>query len=438
MSIRKVALCAALVACGRESESPDPSGPTWYRDIAPIYATSCVTCHRDGGIAPFRLDDPETAQAWAAAAAVAVADRTMPPFLVTADGTCGEFADSEWLSDDAIALIDQWAAADAPLGDPADAPGFDDVPPRALGPVGLTAAIPPFTPSFEEGDEYRCFRIENDRTSDLWLTGYEGLPGNEALVHHIAVYTVASEEDSYVEGVTNGQLLAGLEGVDPRDGWSCYGAAGEGVRHRGVPATWAPGQGPVHYPEGTGYRLRPGDDVVVQLHYHPAAGPEVDTSRVDFTTADDVERELWFSPADAFLRSWILAGYGIGESAWIPAGDPAFQYSFPYTGAEMLADGGYDPASPRTFELVGVMPHMHERGRKEWLTVEGECAAEVRRWDFDWQRVYNYATPIPLDETSQVEVTCEWDSSGDTEDVLPGWGTDAEMCLMTMLFATER
>jgi hypothetical protein len=59
--------------------------------------------------------------------------------------------------------------------------------------------------------------------------------------------------------------------------------------------------------------------------------------------------------------------------------------------------------------------------------------AEVNDWDFNWQLMYEYASPVPLERSDEIEVTCHWDTSMDTNPILPGWGTNNEMCLFVML-----
>jgi hypothetical protein len=82
---------------------------------------------------------------------------------------------------------------------------------------------------------------------------------------------------------------------------------------------------------------------------------------------------------------------------------------------------------------------MHQRGRK--YTVEFgrddvfECQGHVERWDFNWQRGYQYLTPPLLDADSQIRVSCEYDTSDATQPVLPGWGTRNEMCELTLAVA---
>jgi hypothetical protein len=62
------------------------------------------------------------------------------------------------------------------------------------------------------------------------------------------------------------------------------------------------------------------------------------------------------------------------------------------------------------------------------------CAMDVQNWDFHWQRMYFYAQPLAMSAGSRIEVTCDYDTSAETEPVLPGWGTRNEMCLATMYF----
>src|SRR4051812_23631091 len=101
----------ALAACsGREAASPPPleparRDPTYERDIAPIIASSCKSCHVAGGIAPFPLQTFEDAAARADQIAVAVIRRTMPPFGVDNSGQCNLYRDARWLTDQEIGTI---------------------------------------------------------------------------------------------------------------------------------------------------------------------------------------------------------------------------------------------------------------------------------------------------------------------------------------------
>src|SRR2546423_14092418 len=83
----------AMVGCAdKTSEEPPPPPPTaratWYHDVAPIVANHCMTCHQDGGIAPFSLTDYDNAKVNAQNMLDAVHGRIMPPFDAREGADC--------------------------------------------------------------------------------------------------------------------------------------------------------------------------------------------------------------------------------------------------------------------------------------------------------------------------------------------------------------
>ncbi|WP_096330110.1 cytochrome c [Nannocystis exedens] len=102
------------------STTGDPVGPTYYRDIKAILDAKCATCHRPGDIAPFSLTNYDEAGMFAKILAPAIENRTMPPWPPGAD--CNQFAHDRGLTDAERELVLAWIAADAPAGDPDDAP----------------------------------------------------------------------------------------------------------------------------------------------------------------------------------------------------------------------------------------------------------------------------------------------------------------------------
>ena len=70
---------------------------------------------------------------------------------------------------------------------------------------------------------------------------------------------------------------------------------GEGVEDEGSPVVWAPGQGPVTFPDKMGVRQRPNDRLVIQIHYNLASERTrglMDSTTVRLRYADTVERRL--------------------------------------------------------------------------------------------------------------------------------------------------
>lgn len=413
---------------GADSTTGDPAAPSYWQDAAPILFEHCGQCHRDGGIAPFVIDDYAQAAAWAEASAMAVSERTMPPWLVTDDGSCGEFRDSRALSQADIDTLVAWAAAGAPEGTPRD-----DL--QQTAPPSLAQAIDLDTPAFvpvaegtpwAEADEYRCFVVDAGADVDRVITAYEVVPGNDALTHHVLLFDL----DPTLEvgpGQTNADVIAALDAESPdRDGWPCFGASGDGTAPSGVPVAWAPGQGVMRFPDGVGYPLASGTMLVAQVHYNlAAADDEVEpfTTRVRLQTRDTVERPLVANLIDPFLGTLASP-----TPASLAPGEAAVQYSWQASVAELAGPvAGLD--------VYGVLPHMHARGvsqRFDVVHADGSrtCGLDVPRWDIAWQLFYFFQQPLRLQPDDVVEVTCTYDTRDASEPVMPGWGSSSEMCLL--------
>ena len=437
VSVFVFALCA-----GCSSSESDPVvdqtnlALTYYDDIAPILQDHCLQCHQEGGIAAEHpLGEYATAKSNAAAMAADTAARKMPPWSATSDGSCGEFSGSLALSDKQIDTISKWAQSGAKEGKPhalkvPSLPSIGDAVPFRS---------PRFTPIIQggpltESDEYRCFQLDSGVDARRFITGYDVTPGNAAMIHHVLAFVIdpsAKSELSDEPELTNGELMARLHAETPnREGWSCFGMAGDGVRVDAAPVIWAPGQGPVAFPVKSGVPLDPSDKIVIQINYNMHDMDLVgqsDQTTVKLRLADEVERVGIFVLSDPFLSTL----YEGDEPAQLAPGKPSAKYSW----TRKLEEFGLDQVAD--LQLHGVMPHMHQLGRKYQLQVAtggtpSTCAADIQNWDFNWQRMYFYNQPRALDARSTFSLTCDYDTTSVTEPVLPGWGTSNEMCLATM------
>src|SRR5213083_768108 len=88
---------AAAVQLGAQAPVPKGAGPTFARDVAPIFYKNCTNCHRPGEIAPMSLLTFKDARPWARSIATRVAKRTMPPWH--ADPSHGEFLNDRRLTE---------------------------------------------------------------------------------------------------------------------------------------------------------------------------------------------------------------------------------------------------------------------------------------------------------------------------------------------------
>ena len=355
----------------------------------------------------------------------------MPPFAVRADGSCGEWAESRYLSDQEVETIAAWVDGGMMAGDDTiEAPQAPTLPALGGSQVG-EIGIPQYEPQGSPDDfgllvdDYQCFKIELGHDAEKFLVGFDVMPGNDEIVHHVLGFRV----DPSVLG--NGDTMDALEAEDPRPGWDCYGAAGEGVLPQGVPVTWAPGQGAQEFPGGTGVRFAPGDVMVVQVHYNLLEAQGMDATRIKLEWADEVEREGFQVLWDPFLFSGIQ-----GNVDGLIPGIESVEYHWEATFREMLSFDGLEFPS---IDVWGVLPHMQERGRTMAIDYQRagqtECAADVDRYDYNWQHSYYYDQPVNVTMDDSLAVTCNFDTSNETAPVMPGFGAQEEMCLVGLYFA---
>ncbi|MFO7562491.1 MAG: hypothetical protein R6X02_07595 [Enhygromyxa sp.] len=370
--------CATLSACG-ESTSVDASDPTevlrpnWHQDVAPILHERCVACHRQGGSAPFALEDFASAASWAALLSEVVTEQTMPPWGAHETQECEPahgWVDDMRLSEAESATILDWIALGTPEGDPADAASLPEPVDRSLADPSDIFENP--SPIVLEGkaDSFVCFSIDTGLDEEVWITGVELLPDNEQVVHHVLIFldeTGASAE------------LAGPDGSYP-----C------GDLHLGaLLGSYFPGSLPTELPPEVGVHFPAGARIVLNYHYHPSgAGQDVDQSSVAvrWTTQPPAYDALISSLGNATTAAGgLLPGPNDPDGVptfMIPAGASGHTETMQVTVPEWLPE----------LELFMLGPHMHDVGVDFRVTLErdGEtrCLLQDPRWDPNWQRLY--------------------------------------------------
>jgi hypothetical protein len=405
-----------------------PTGLTYWNDIAPILNDKCVKCHQAGGIGPFPLDSYEQVKRLASTIATVIKVKYMPPYLVTHDGSCGQFDDSAAVSADQLARIDEWAKSDQKEGTrvtitrPA-IPGISD------GDEYVTPAIVPRAQG-TSSEEYRCYPLGTRRSADGFITAFDIRPGNAALVYHVMALLVDPDRTTR-DGRSNAVVMQALDDADPdRPGWPCQGLAGEGVEVEAIPGIWAPGTGPVSYPANAGVLHRKNVQVVLQVFYS-VADPRLvgmsESTTVRFRYASSVARRAFFVVQDPFVDTLARA-----QPDFLPPGMMETTYTWKKPAGEL--------GIPPGVSLLGLLPHMHAFGRREQMTLgpagAGRCAAEIQQWNSLWQRFYFYAgTPPVITADTQIQFACTYDTVGVATPVLPGGGPGNEMCSAILMLA---
>lgn len=354
--------------CALEPSQPVASSQniTWHNRISRIVQQNCAECHRSAGVGPFPLLSRDEVVSHAAMIRQVVDNGSMPPWFAAKNKT----THSIWGNDRSLSESDRtdllkWLASDRPEGDPTEAP-LPVVYPSAWasGEPDAVVQIPkPISIRASGVMAYQNVRVDWKGTEDKWVRGYEIMPTDRSVVHHVLV-TVNEP------GADSNRREDGIGGY-----WAAY----------------VPGNSGQIYPAGFARRLPAGAIIRFQIHYTPNGT----------ATEDQVKLGLYFADEDPkYVVSTIpLAKVNIR----IPA-----------------QDGNHTETLTRPVQsdipVMAYMAHMHVRGkafRFDLNLPDGskETLLDIPRYDFNWQLRYDYAEPRVLPKGSTVTVTAVYDNS---------------------------
>ena len=400
-----------------DAPRPDES-ITYHRDVAPILSANCVECHREGDVAPFPLETYEQAKRRARMMASVTRSRYMPPWFAEPDS--GHFRDERRLGDRQIAVLEAWARAGTPEGDPEAALPAPEVSSSRwrLGEPDLLVEMPVEYEVPANGDDiYRYFVVPSELTEDQAIVAIDFRPGDPSVVHHCIAY------------MDRTGVARRIDEKSEAPGFSVFGeqydADGERFEPNGLDtaqqiAGWAPGTQPYIMPEGVGSLLEAGGDFVLEIHYHLTGKATTDRSALALYFADD---------PDESIGRWAQ-GLVIGtQNVDIPAGEPEY---WRHAWMEVPAD----------MDVIDVSPHMHYLGKQVDVVAtlpngDEEPLIRIDDWDFRWQGAYFYRRPLHLPQGTRIDAYFRYDNSAENPfnpssppiQVGEGWRTTDEMCL---------
>lgn len=393
-----------LLACG----SGAPPEATWHGGVQSVLARNCLGCHQQGSIGSLDFSTYDHASALAGAIAGAAATRRMPPWM-PGDGPV--FRDDRRLSIEDIRLLTRWAEAGAPEGTPSGSP---ETPRVATIRHDTTLTMDAeYEPNAARSDDYRCFVLDPNVTARRAVTGFDVVPGNRRIVHHVLLFAASASTQS---------KLRQLESEDARDGYECFGGPRVDANMLGG---WVPGSGATVFPDGTGIEVAPGSLLVMQIHYN--------TSEVRNAT-DRTTVHFQHEPAGLVTPASIIPI--LNASFVVPPGEVrTVTNTEDLTG---LVPSGID------VEVHGVLPHMHVFGKSIRVLRErgGEITpfVDIPKWDFQWQEFYFFDEPVVVRSGDRLTIECTFDNRPQNQPVVNGtrmeprtlrWGegTFDEMCL---------
>ena len=355
---------------------------TFYKDVLPVLQRNCQGCHRPGQVAPMSFLDYKSTWPWAKAMKIAVLQRKMPPWF--ADRHYGEFANDRSLPEADLKTLVTWVDTGASEGNPKEAPapakwvyGWN------IGKPDLVLEMPHAYSVLAAGTlEYQYVVIPTGFTEDRWVQMSEVRPGNSMVVHHANAFLrpagsrwMAEAKPGVVFVPTVAESNSGIPGRDQYE----------------LLASYTPGGQPWTSRPGAAKLVKAGSDIVLELHYMPHGMATTDKTKIGliFYKGKPEKRQLTMETDNS--------------SFVIPAGDPAYEVKSQIT----LGDDS---------ELVGMMPHMHLRGKDflyKAVYPSGKSSAllSVPHYDFNWQLYYMFEKPVVMPKGTRIECTAHFDNS---------------------------
>ncbi len=343
----------------RKSKLKPAGEVTYTKDVAKIINNRCVECHHTGTAAPFELDSYEQAKNWSEMIKEVVQQRRMPPW--EADPRFGKFKNDLRMNQDEIDTLVAWIDDGAPYGEAKELPKLKKfVDGWTIDKPDVVFQMPTeYTVQANGFVEYQRFVTPTNFKKDVWVQASEARPGNRAAVHHIIVYVRDKGSD----------------------------------RKSALPAIagFAPGEEPMIFPKGTGYRIPAGAELVWEIHYTPTGKIETDRCEVGLIFCEEkperaVEMNL------AINRKFVIPANAENE--------------------KVVAKR----TIPKDVELISLMPHMHLRGKSfkyvaKYPNKPSEILLSVPNYDFNWQHRYRYAEPKFIPAGTVIECTAYYDNS---------------------------
>jgi Flp pilus assembly protein TadD len=355
---------------------PAASTVTFNKDVAPILFSQCAVCHRPGGSATSTLLTFDDARRRARQIAAVTASRTMPPWKP--EPGFGDFEGNRRLTDGQIAVFQRWLDDGLQEGHRRDLPKLPSWPADwELGAPDLIVTMPEYTLRAGGPDMFRNFVVHVPTTATRFVRAWEFHPGNR-VVHH-ATMQVDTEGSS-----------RRFDEQDPDSGYE--GLIAPSARTPdGFFLDWAPGHRPNVAAAGTAWPLPKSSDLVMMLHLRPSGKEEKVQAAVGLYFSDAPPAKL---PVMVRLNRQDLD---------IPAGEKQFRTTDSFT-------------LPVDVDVYTVQPHAHYlahemRGDARLPDGTVKRLLLIKAWDFDWQDVYHYKSPVFLPKGSTLSMDFIYDNS---------------------------
>jgi len=382
-----VALLSFAAAQTRETKTPDApreaAVPSFYRDVLPILQQHCQGCHRSGEIGPMPLVSYENARSYSLEIANVAAKKKMPPWF--ADPRYGHFSNDPSLTPKEIQKLAAWADANAPAGDPKDAPlprqwtdGWNIPQPDVIVKMPTPVALP------AHGDvEYTYEIVPAGFTEDKWVQMSEVRPSSRENVHHAVVY-IRPPDSKWLRHAPAGVPFTASDMTDEDSRHGAHWTDSD------ILLVYAPGSSPDQWPVGMAKFVPAGSDLVFQMHYTTHGHAASDQTSIGMVFAKQ-------RPAQRVITLQLTNDHFV-----IPPGANDYRVE---------AHG----TLPNDATLLSFFPHMHLRGKQfdyNIVSANGSIETLLRvNYDFYWQLSYRLAEPRLLKAGTMLQAVALYDNS---------------------------
>ncbi|MFP6825346.1 MAG: redoxin domain-containing protein [Pseudohongiellaceae bacterium] len=364
-----------LAASGEAVTFPAQVAVSYTRDVAPVLAEQCASCHREGGVAPFAMDSHTMVQGWSPMIREVLMTKRMPPGQI--DAHVGDFVNDRLIDDQAIRNIIAWADAGAVKDGETDPLAELTWPTSrwANGEPDLILDIPATTVPATGNGVFVNTEVTIAMDEDRWLRGSQIVAGDRSVLHH-----TVNRLDFPEEIGTKRRGFLGGSGNPDKAGITAY----------------VPGGTPDLNPPGIGGLVKAGSVLALNMHYTPNGRETVDRSQLGlwfYPIGEEPKERMSGNCACVFPNSWTT----------IPAHDPNFKQ----TAFIVL---------PKDAELYSLLPHMHFRGKSmrfyaDYPNGTREELINVANYNYNWQLSYTFAEPKFVPEGTKITAVAAWDNS---------------------------
>lgn len=343
--------------------------PDFATEVAPIIINRCAECHREEGVGPFAIDSHIAMRGWSPMIREVVMNKRMPPTQV--DPYVGHSLNARRITTEEIQTLVHWIDAGGPPSpsgeDPLEALEVPNQEPWLLGEPDYIVEAPDAQIAATGIMDYVYNSVELPFTEEKWVRAIQYIAGDKTVLHHLVTFVTDPGEDFW--GAEREQAITTRRFIE----------------------SFQPGRPvAVEFEADTGVRIRPGQQLSMQMHYVTNGRTTVDRTRIG----------LYFHDRPPAHERLVEA---VGSRFTIPPGVSEYPMHLTHSFDSDVV-------------ITGVRARMHYRGKKMKFAVDGPNGSlvellSVPAYNYGWQPHYRLAEPVRVPAGAKIHVIGAFDNS---------------------------